>query len=318
MKLRPLGKTGLEVSEIGFGSWAIGGNSYGDVRDEESLEALSTAYERGVNFFDTADIYGFGHSEELLGRLLARCQRDKILIATKAGHDFYHDGVKKNFASTYLRYACEQSLKRLKIDYIDVYQLHNPTPEILRQGDAVKLLQDLKTEGKIRHIGISVHSEAEAQLALQDPRVEVLQVIFNFLDQRMAERIFPAAQKSGIGIIAREPLACGVLTEKYQAAHVFPKNDHRCGWSGEKKALDQRKIEKIRTVLITRRLSMARAAIEYVLEFEAVSTVIPGAKNKTQTLENLLATEDPRLRSQESSQLRDLYQREAIFKEGLD
>lgn len=317
MKYRTLGRTGLECSEIGFGCWAIGGTSYGPTRDEESLDALEAAWERGVTFFDTADTYGHGHSEKLLARFLQGKPRDKVIIASKAGWDFYHGASRKNFDEEYLRYACIQSLARLGVETIDLYQLHNPGLKEIRNGEVVDALEDLKAAGKIRFIGISVHREEEAMAAIEDGRVDVLQVIFNMLDQRMAERVFARAATEGIGIIAREPLACGMLSGKYGAGHEFARDDHRRRWNAEKIAFDLKKIGMIRSVLATDRLPLAQAALEYVLEYKAVSTVIPGAKTRQQVLENLKASESPEMRIQESSQIRQLWERETLFRQGL-
>ena len=317
MKYRTLGRTGLKVSEIGFGCWAIGGTSYGPTRDEDSLEALETAWEHGVNFYDTADTYGHGHSEELVARFLKNKNRSEVVLATKAGWDFYHGGSRKNFDPAYLRFACEESLKRLGIETIDLYQLHNPSLELIQRGEIAGVLEELKTQGKIRFIGISVHKEKEALTAIEDGRVDTLQLIFNLLDQRMAEKIFLLAKGKRIAVIAREPLACGLLTGKYTAGHEFAKDDHRRRWTREKKETDLKKIEAVKAVLATRRLSLTRAALEYILDFDAVSTVIPGAKTRAQVLENLLAAEDPKLRIEETSHLRDLYLREPMFKEGF-
>lgn len=318
MNYRILGRTGLKISEIGFGCWAIGGQSYGSVRDEDSLQALRTAFDQGVNFFDTADTYGSGHSEEILALALKEQSRDQFFVATKVGHDFYHGAIKKNFQPDFIRFACEQSLKRLGVNEIDLYQLHNPALEIVTQSDALATLEQLKKEGKIRFIGVSAHDEKVAQACLQDTRVEALQLLFNLVDQHMSFRVFPEAKSKNVGVIVREPLANGLLTDKYTENSTFAKNDHRHGWSKERLALELEKVKKIKSVLATKRLSLARAAMEYVLEFEAVSTVIPGIKTKEQLLENLMASEHPLLRSQESSLLRDLYQRDSLFRKTAD
>lgn len=315
MKYRILGRTQLKVSEVGFGCWAIGGTGYGPTSDQNSLRALQTAFEKGVNFFDTADTYGDGWSETLLSEFLKGKNRDEIVIASKAGWDFYHGGMKKNFTSEYIQYACEESLKRLKIDTLDVYQLHNPPLELIQKKETVGVLEKLKKEGKIRFIGISIHSEEEAFAALEDERVDTLQVIFHLLNQRMAKRVFPECKKRNIGIIVREPLACGMLTGKYQVGHKFAKTDHRRRWTPERMELQLQKIEKIKRILVTERFSLVRAALEYLLNFEEVSTVIPGAKTQEQVLENIKASADPRLRSQEAYQLRELYEREEIFRQ---
>ncbi len=318
MKYRLLGRTELQVSEIGFGCWAIGGTSYGPTRDEESLAALETAWAEGVNFYDTADTYGHGHSEELVGRFLKDKPRAQAIIATKAGWDFYHDGgSKKNFDPAYLAFACEQSLKRLGLETIDLYQLHNPSLEVLQDGKVLEALEELRRQGKIRFIGLSVHTEEEALAAIRSGRVDTLQVLFNLLDQRMTAKVFGEAKQNGVGIIVREPLANGLLSGKYRPGHVFAKDDHRRRWPKEKFETDLRKIEMMRANLSNRRLSLIRAALEYVLEFDAVSTVIPGIKTREQLRENILASADPLLRAQETSHLRDLYHREDIFRQGL-
>ncbi len=314
MRYRTLGRTELPVSILGFGCWAIGGTSYGPTRDEESLEALEIAWEHGVNFYDTADTYGHGHSETLIAKFLQGKPRDKVILASKVGWDFYHEGGgRKNFNTDYIRFACEESLKRLQIEALDLYQLHNPSLELIEKGEIIGALAELKKQGKIRFIGISIHKEEEALAAIRDGRVDTLQLVFNLLNQHMAENVFKEAQDHRVGLIVREPLANGLLTGKYSASHQFSKDDHRRRWVAEKRELDDQKIAMLKKVLATNRLSMARAALEYVLEFESISTVIPGMKTKTQVLENLLAVEDPQLRIQESSHLRDLYSREEIF-----
>lgn len=317
MKYRVLGRTDLKVSAIGFGCWAIGGTSYGPTDDRESLEALETAWAKGVNFYDTADTYGHGHSESLLAQFLKNKPRDEMVIASKVGWDFYHGGSRKNFDPSYIRFACDESLKRLKVTSLDLYQLHNPSLSELQSGKAVDVLEDLKRQGKIRFIGISIHSEEEALALVADGRVDALQIVFNLLDQRMADRVLPLAKEKNIGVIVREPLACGMLTGKYKPDHEFYKGDHRRRWQREKLEQDEAKIEKIKTILATQRLSLARAALEYALEFESVSTVIPGAKTKAQVLENVQAVTNPMLRSEEASHLRELYQREEVFRAGL-
>ena len=336
MKERRFGKTGLRVSEMGFGCWAIGGNAYGPVRDKDSLEALAAAWDFGVNFFDTADTYGEGHSEELLGKFLKGRARDRCTLATKCGWDFYtpsqkpasllpgspeklnHTGHRKNFDAHYIRFACEQSLKRLGTDVIDLFQLHNPSLELIQKGDLVSVLEGLKKEGKIRFIGISVHTEAEALAVLEDPRVHAIQIILNLLDQRMAARILPEAEKKDIGVIVREPLASGLLSEKYDPSHEFPKEDHRRRWVAEKREADWQKIQLIQKTLGSRILPLVRAALEFTLSFGAVSTVIAGAKTRAQVLENTAASFEPALSPEDVGRLKELYAQEEIFRKGLN
>jgi len=318
MKERRLGKTGLRISEIGFGCWPIGGGSYGPVRDEASREALETAWESGVNFFDTADVYGEGHAEALLGAFLEEKSRHQAVIATKAGWDFYHGARKKDFSPAYLRTACEKSLKRLGVDTIDLFQLHNPSLETIQRKDAVATLELLKKEGKIRFIGISVHTENEAFMVLQDSRVHAIQVIFNLLDQRMAERVFPEAEKKNVGVIVREPLASGLLSGNYLPSHEFPKDDHRRRWLPAKREIDWQKIQCLQRALKNKKVPLPQAALEFTLAFDAVSTAIPGAKTRTQVLENVEASSQPVLSREDSEALAGLYVQEDIFREGLN
>lgn len=316
MKYRILGRTGLSVSEIGFGAWAIGGASYGPTRDEDSVEALASAWEHGVNFFDTADIYGNGHSEELIGKFL-KGHRGQAVIATKAGWDFYHGGVKKNFDPDYLRFACEESLKRLQTDWIDLYQLHNPTLEMIEQGEVFQVLDELKSSGKIRFYGVSVYVSREAQAVIRSGKPDAIQLIFNLIDQRPVAEVFPEAEAKGVGVIAREPLACGLLTGKYSAESRFPKNDHRNRWARERMASDLKKLERLKSLLPAHRVPLVQAALEFILSFEAVSVVIPGAKTKAQVLEHVQASEAPELRIQEISLLRQAYAQEEMFQTGF-
>jgi len=336
MKERRFGKTGLRVSEIGFGCWAIGGNAYGPVRDKDSLEALAAAWDFGVNFFDTADTYGEGHSEALLGKFLKDRPRDRLTLATKCGWDFYassqkpasllqgspeklnHAGHRKNFDTGYIRFACEQSLKRLGTDVIDLFQLHNPSLELIRKGDLVSVLEGLRKEGKIRFIGISVHTEEEALAALEDPRVQAIQIIFNLLDQRMAAKVLPEAEKKDVGVIVREALASGLLSGNYAPSHEFPKDDHRRRWVPEKREADWQKIQWIQKTLGSGTAPLAKAALEFTLAFGAVSTVIAGAKTRAQVMQNGEASLRPELSPEDIVRLKEIYNQEEIFRKGLN
>ncbi|MCB9799426.1 MAG: aldo/keto reductase [Candidatus Omnitrophica bacterium] len=293
MHYRSLGRTQLRVSEIGFGCWAIGGNGYGPTRDEDSLSALETAWDHGVNFYDTADTYGHGHSEDLLACFLRTKPRDEVVVATKAGWDFYHGGSRKNFESDYLQFACDQSLKRLQTDVIDIYQMHNPTLEIIERGQIFESLQNLKRAGKIRFCGVSVHRPEEALACIRDGRVDTLQLVLSLLEQKMTGEVLKEASKAGVGVIVREPLACGLLSANYPPDYQFHKNDHRRRWLAEKRESDWAKVQIIQKKIEPWRISLIQAALEYVLSHTEVSTVIPGAKRRQQVAENLLATENP-------------------------
>lgn len=289
MKTRRLGSTSLEVSEIGFGAWAIGGNqfgnSYGPTDDEESLRAITAAVDLGCNFFDTADVYGHGHSEELLGRAL-KGRRQEVILATKGGSDFYHEPPRLNFTEAHLMYAVEQSLKRLGTDTIDLYQLHNPPFSVIESGRLFDPLEKLKAQGKIRFYGISIHDPQEGLLAMKMGKPSTIQVVYNYLRRDAAEELFPRAIAEGIGIIAREPLANGFLAAKYTKDSVFPVGDIRHQWPSKYQAQLVSQVESYKKTMGESPLTLAQTAIRFALAQPAVSTVIPGCKTIHQTEEN--------------------------------
>src|SRR6266705_932971 len=230
MKYLTLGKTGLKVGEVGFGAWAIGGNSYGNsygpTDDKVSLAAVERAFELGCNFFDTADVYGHGHSEEILGHALKEHRKD-VVLATKAGGDFYHDPPRMNFNPDYLEFASAKSCERLQTDYIDLYQLHNPPIQLLKSGKIFDGLEKLKDSGRIRHYGISIHDPQEGLVSMKYGEPAAIQVVFNLLRQEAKNQLFQAARERNVGIIAREPLSNGFLTGKFTLDSTFPSGDIR-------------------------------------------------------------------------------------------
>jgi aryl-alcohol dehydrogenase-like predicted oxidoreductase len=235
MHYRKLGKTGLTVSEIGFGAWAIGGPSgasgtplgWGKTSDDESLAAIRRARELGVTFFDTADSYGFGRSESLLGIVLSR-KREDVVIATKVGVARDADGrLRKDFSREHIQYAVDGSLKRLRTDYIDLYQLHNPTIADLRRDDIHEAMDRLQEVGKIRFWGVSVSTPEEGIEVIRNGWGYALQVLYNAINQAPAKELFPLAKEKGYGIIARVPLASGLLSGKYRPDTTFATDDVR-------------------------------------------------------------------------------------------
>jgi aryl-alcohol dehydrogenase-like predicted oxidoreductase len=289
VKYRKFGSTGFQVSEIGFGAWAIGGNahgnSYGPTEDEESLRAIKTALDLGCTFFDTADVYGFGHSEELLGQAL-KGHRDRAIIATKGGSDFYHTPARLNFTEEYLTNAVDKSLQRLQTDYIDLYQLHNPPFSLIEHGRLFEPLEKLKTQGKIRAYGISIHDPAEGLLALKHGKPAAIQVVYNYLRRDAAEELFPRAIAEGVAIIAREPLANGFLTGKYSKDSIFPVGDIRHQWPIKYQTQIINQAEEFAKRVAQGPLTRPQAALKFVVSQPAVATVIPGCKTVHQTEEN--------------------------------
>lgn len=315
MKRRPLGRTGLNVSEIGFGAWAIGGNehgnSYGPTKDAESIEAVRRAADLGVNFFDTADVYGWGHSEEVLGQALEG-RRNEVFLATKVGGDFYHGGVRMNFDPGYLAFALDRSLQRLRTDRVDLYQLHNPPAEMMAEGETYEALEALKAEHKIDHYGVSVHEPLEAQLCLEAGKPEVLQIPFSLLRQEWIGEILAQARRSGVGIIAREPLGNGFLTGRIPREAKFPPGDIRHHWPPS--MIDGRigAAERL-SFLVKPNRTMAQAALRFVLAFPETSVAIPGAKTIAQVNENVGSADAPALTDSEIEESRRLYAKDFGF-----
>ncbi|GIX49508.1 MAG: general stress protein [Candidatus Tectimicrobiota bacterium] len=308
MQYRRLGKTGLQVSEIGFGAWAIGGNkhghSYGPTDNAESLRAIARALDLGCTFFDTADIYGHGLSEKLLGQALQK-RRHQCVIATKVGNDFYHGRFRKNFDADYIRFALEKSLKRLRTDYIDLYQLHNPPLMLLERAEHYAVLDELKQQGKIRAYGVSVHDPYEGMMAIYSGKPEVIQVTYNVLRPEAREELFPLAQAHDVGIIVREPLANGLLTGKYTAEAAFAEGDFRAAWPREYLAALVEMVNKVRFLARAGERTLAQAALRFVLDEPAVSVVIPGIKTVAQAEENLAASHLPPLSAAERAAIRE-------------
>ena len=301
MKYRVLGKTGLKVSEVGFGAWAIGGNahgnSYGPTDDKLSLAAIQSALELGCNFFDTADVYGHGHSEELLGQALTG-HRSEIIIATKVGGDFYHGTPRMNFNPDYLEFAVGKSCERLRSDYIDLYQLHNPPVQLIREGRVFKTLEKLKASGKIRHYGISIHDPQEGLLAMKNLELGAVQAVFNILRQEAKNQLFREATKNNVGIIAREPLANGFLAGKRKPEPTFPLGDIRHNFPPDYISRLTMATDGLRFLESNSR-TLAQAALRFVLDHKDVSTVIPGAKTPGQVDEDFASSESPSLTGEE-------------------
>ena len=309
MHYRRLGRTDLQVSEVGFGAWAIGGNkhghSYGPTENAESLKAIAKALELGCTFFDTADIYGHGLSEKLLGQALQK-QRQQCVIATKVGNDFSHGPVHQNFDPDYIRTAVEKSLERLRTDYIDLYQLHNPPLMMLQRGEHYAVLEALKQAGTIRYYGVSVHDAYEGEMAIRTGKPDVIQVVYNLLRPDAREDLFPLAQEHDIGLIGREPLASGMLTGKYTADSTFAAGDIRAAWPHEYVVMQVQVADKLRQLAIAGQRTLAQTALRFVLDAAAVSVVIPGIKSVAQAEENLAASHLPRLTEAEQSIIQEV------------
>ncbi len=312
MQYRTLGRTGLHVSEVGFGAWAVGGNahgnSYGPTDDATSVAAVRAAVDLGCNFFDTADVYGWGHSEEILGEALEG-RRDEVLLATKVGGDFYHGGVRMNFDPAYIAFALDRSLRRLRTDHVDLYQLHNPPAEMMSDPRTYDVLESLKAKGKVAHYGVSIHEPAEGLLCLEAGKPEALQVPFSLFRQEWIDELLPAARKAGVGIVAREPLGNGFLARPISPTARFVAGDIRSYWPRAMVSGRAAAAERL-AFLVRPDRTRAQAALRFVLGFPEVSTAIPGAKTPAQAEENLRASEVPPLTEAEIREARRLHARD--------
>jgi len=317
MQYRELGRTGWKVSEISFGAWAIG-SGWGPVDDRESLAAMHRALDLGVNFFDTADVYGDGHSEQLIARL-RRERREPFYVATKAGRRLSPHTADGYTAENLTRFV-ERSLKNLETDCLDLLQLHCPPTEVYYRPEVFGALDDLVKAGKIRYYGVSVEKVEEALKAIEYPGVQTVQIIFNMFRHRPAELFFPEAKRRKVGIIARVPLASGLLTGKMTRETTFPPDDHRNfnrygqafdrgeTFSGVDFEVGLQAVEELRS-LVPPGATMAQLALRWILMFDAVSCTIPGAKRPAQVEENVRAAELPPLTPEQMTKVREVYDR---------
>lgn len=295
MQYRRFGSTDLKVSEIGFGTWAIGGNAmigntaigWGPSDDDTSVEAIYAALDEGINFFDTADIYGLGHSEELLGKTIGN---KDVLIATKAGNVARDNQFTVDYSKAHILSACEASLVRLQRDTIDFYQLHTARLQHLQQGECIEAMQMLQRQGKIRYWGISLntfHPQAEAQYFLDNDLGQGFQLVLNIINQRALSFLQEAAGE-GYGIIARMPLQFGLLTGKFSEATTFDKTDHRNNRLTPAVIRSSNEaLEPVWTLCEKYNINKTQLAISYVLSYPEVSTVIPGIRTKEHVHSNV-------------------------------
>ncbi len=317
MVYRKLGRTGWEVSAISFGAWAIGG-TWGEVDDKESMEALHRAVDLGVNFFDTADVYGDGRSERLLASL-RRDRKEPFYIATKAGRRL-NPHTAEGYNRQNLTSFIERSLKNLKTDALDLLQLHCPPMEVYYKPEVFEILDDLVKAGKIRFYGVSVEKVEEALKAIEYPEVQSVQIIFNMFRHRPAELFFDQAKKKKVGILARVPLASGLLTGKFKPDSQFAVDDHRNfnrhgeefdrgeTFSGVDFSSSLQAVDELRSICPPD-MSLAQFALRWILMFDAVTCAIPGAKRKQQEEENTKVDDLPSISDGAMTQIRFIYDR---------
>ena len=302
MEYRQLGRTDMKVSTISFGAWAIGG-TWGAVDDDTSLKALHQAIDDGVNFIDTADVYGDGRSERLIAKLRSERPRDTIYVATKAGRRLPSQTV-LGYSRDNLTAWVERSLQNLEVEALDLLQLHCPPTELYDQAEVFGILDDMVTAGKLRYYGVSVEKVEEALHALKHPNVQSVQIIFNMLRLKPSEVFFAKAQAAEVGILARVPLASGLLAGKITEATTFESDDHR-SFNRNGESFDKGEtfsgvpleealvaIEALRNITPSG-LTMTQFALRWITMFEAVTCAIPGAKTPEQAHDNALAADAP-------------------------
>jgi aryl-alcohol dehydrogenase-like predicted oxidoreductase len=316
MKKRSFGSTGRQVGEIGFGAWAIGG-SWGDVSDKDAEAALHAALDAGVNFLDTADVYGGGRSERLIAQVLKQRGSGDVIVATKAGRQL-NPHVAEAYTAEALERFVEASLQRLRTESLDLVQLHCPPTEVYYRPEVFEALDRLVEAGKLKHYGVSVEKVEEAIKALEYPIASV-QIIYNIFRQRPAELFFRLAKERQVAVIARVPLASGLLTGKMRADSRFAADDHRAfnrngeafdigeTFSGVPFEVGLQAVEELRAVIGN--VPMAQFALRWILMSDPVTVVIPGARNPDQAISNAGAAELPALTAEQMDAAKTIYDR---------
>jgi aryl-alcohol dehydrogenase-like predicted oxidoreductase len=313
MKYNKLGNTGLEVSQLGFGAWGIGGDAYGPVDKNVAITALHFAADQGINFYDTSDLYGSGRSEEILGEAFEN-RRDKVILATKFGM-LPHSGraLPTDFSIGNIRQSLEKSLKRLRSDYIDLYQFHSPTIDTFENAEIFDFLETLKKEGKIRAYGGSMRSPADAKTAIEKYGLKSTQVNFNLIDHRAVESgLTKTAQENHAGVIARTPLGFGFLTGTLTEKDLnFGEKDHRRfypreqleRWLQAPKLFDKFYAER----------NTVSFALRFCMDTPGITTVIPGMSNKDEVIKNLQSLKTAPLKAAEFTEIEQIYRDKLFF-----
>ncbi len=317
MKKRLLGKTGFEVSEIGLGTWQVGGKWGSGFNQKKADAILNTAIDNGVNFIDTADVYENGESEKAVGRFV-RSRKERIYVATKCGRRL-SPHIDQAYQTKTLRKFVEDSLKNMGLETIDLIQLHCPPPQTYDRPEIFGFFDTLKKEGKIMNLGVSVGTIDEAQKAIEYENVTTIQIIFNMLRQRPSEKFFAEAAKKNIGIITRVPLASGLLTGKFSASTTFSNDDHRSfkgddvldygeTFSGVDFMKGLEAVEEIKK-LFPEQTNLPAMALKWILMFPEVGCVIPGASSPDQVVSNVRASKVPGLTSEQMNGIRQIYEK---------
>ncbi len=326
MQYRKLGKTDIEVSTVGFGVWTVGTTWWGITDEAYGIDLLRKAYDLGITFFDTADTYGSGFGEEIVAKALGDV-RDKVVIATKFGYDFYnhtrerpgHQELPQDFSPKHVRFAVEQSLRRLQTDVIDHYQLHNPRMWAIDSDELFDTLEELKREGKIRSYGVALGPaigwEEEGVRALETRPIDSLQIIHNLLEQDPGRRFIALAEEKGVGILTRVPHSSGLLEGKYTEETTFSENDHRSHRPREWLTTGLKKLEQLSFLTEGTGRTIGQAAIQFILASPAAASVLPNIYDEDQLHEFAAASDTPPLTQEELDRIADLYEHNFYLEE---
>ena len=318
MNYRRLGKTDFEISEISLGTWQVGGKWGSPFNDKTADELINTAIDNGVNFIDTADVYENGLSETAVGRVV-RSRSERIYVATKCGRHI-NPHVNEGYQPKVLQQFVEDSLRRTGLETLDLIQLHCPPTEVFYRPEIFEMFDRLKEQGKILNLGVSVEKVEEGLKAIEFPNVTSVQIIFNLFRQRPSELFFKEAMKHDVGIIARVPLASGLLTGKFNAKTTFGTQDHRNfnrdgaafdkgeTFSGINYELGLKAVEELKA-LFPEATNLAPIALQWILGFDEVSCIIPGASNESHVLSNLSVYDLPKLTYEKTAAMNDIYER---------
>ena len=319
MKFRKLPRTDLVLSEVGFGVWTVATNWWGKIEDADKAALLENAVEEGINFFDTADTYGDGFGEEILATVLGH-KRNDIVIATKFGYDIYdptpRDGHKERaqkFDKEFVKYACEQSLRRLGTDYIDLYQAHNIKLADLERDELFEILEQLQFEGKIRHYGVALGPDIgwveEGEYTLTQRQVASAQVIYSIMEQDPAKHFIRLAEENEVGLLSRVPHASNTLTGEFDdGLPTFDTDDHRAHRKNEWLEEAMRKVARVRFLVQEDTRTMAQSAIQFVLKQPSIISVLPNFTNLSELKEYTSALETPEISDEEQTKLDELWE----------
>ena len=318
MKYRTFGKNRITVSEVGFGVWTVSAGWWGEFTDEEATAMLRRAFDMGITLFDTADTYGAGKGESVLAQAFPGSERSKIVISTKFGYDFYNNTERRgqqerphDWSPDFIRFACEQSLKRLETDYIDHYALHNPRFDGIQNDDVFAVLEDLQAAGKIRSYGVALGPaigwQDEGLDAMRTRPIEGLQTIYNLFEQDPGRAFFPVARERDVAIMVRVPHSSGMLEGKYTAETVFAANDHRRHRPKEWLSNGLKKLEALDFLTQGQTRTLGQVALKFILAEPSVVTTLPNIYNIEQLEEFATACETPDLTAEEMARLDDLF-----------